>query len=377
MAKTKKKSPLPISLDPNYCEKIMTKVEATLQRQCKRKKKKLLPCCTCNPKIKGPKIRSQSDGILLNTAYRGPGSTTAPPGPDTFWEFSSTLSGTYNPAPVSGNPIPGSWNGPAPQNADWLSNVANANPGRRRNVFFRIKFSLCNGINPHDFKLNVNYLVDDTIREIYVNGVAQSGKTNIPTGGFRNLSSVKLEDDWQHCENEIIFHVNSTQTYLGFIAGFSIDRLPTDHLNCECKCRPAELPKYEPCFTVSYADRKRDVITGHDCEVLCITACNCYSNITFQNLTIPQIIVCDENGKPIKGTISRPAPVQVIPAGPICFGDLGPCKPGRKQNCISRQVVIKTYKAKPVYYRLKFEPICYTVAFKQSISKCFEIKING
>ncbi len=375
MAKVKKtKSPISIKEIPASisCLKARKKTEALLLRQCKKKSKHLSPCCKCNPKFKGPKIRLQKDAVLLNTAYNGSGGTVPPPNQDMFWERSSTLNGTYSPAIVSGNPIPGSWSGIPPVNSDWLSINSKAK-ARAQDVFYKLKFSICESINPHDFKLNVNFLVDDRLIDIYVNGVKQSTKVSIPAGGFRSSSNVKLEHDWKHCENEIIFHTNSSATYLGFIAGFTLDRIPLPDLSCKCKCRTAELPKIAPCFSVSWGKIKKDELNTTDCETLCITACNCYSNVTFKNLSIPQIIICDENGKPVS-TGSNPK-VEAIPFGPICFGDLGPCKPGKRENCISRQIVLKSNNAKPGYYKLKFGSVCYDIVYSQSTEACFEFEL--
>ncbi len=380
MAKAKKKND-PI-VKPNkpaskICQKAKDKVEDLLRRQCQSKFNHLAECCECDPNLKGPRIHSASDADLLNTAYDGLNGIMLPPGQALHWDFHTSLTGNGTPTYVVADNIkPGNWTGVPAINSGWISSQSDSKPGNVGEVYFRLDFVLCNSINPKDFKLTINYLVDDSLEEIYINGIPQSGNVQIDSGGFKTTpSTITLENDWQTCQNQIAFKVKSEVTFLGIAAGFSIAPLPSGKDKCECKCKEARLPDYEPCFSVSWGDSKRDQICTTDYEVLCITACNCYSNLCFNNLTIQQITLCDEKGNPIPIKPGSDSLVEVVPFGPICFGDLGPCEPNKEGNCISRQVVLRSNRAKPGYYKLKLGPICYEVSYSKATESCFEFEL--
>lgn len=381
MAKSKEQADIPAAIsaqDAKRCKKAKDAVDKILLEQCKRKHKQLLPCCECSPNHSGPRIRSQQDAVLLNTAYDGAGGTLAQNSLDLQWEYSNSPTGPWNPATVVTNAVEGAWTGTLPPTSDWISIDNDARPpaGQHGNWYFRVRFVLCDGIDPASFALTVNYLVDDRVRDIIVNGISQNSTISIPQSGFTGTpASVTLRNSWMHCENDIIFHINSPGGPLGLAAGFTIDELNILH-PCDCECRPAEIRRYEPCFSVSYGSRKGDCLDTNDCQTLCITACNCYSNLTFEDLTINQITVCDEFGNPVPQLPDGRDSVLAAPIGPVCFGDLGPCVEGRGPKCKARQFVLKTHSAKAGRYRLKFEGICYKVSFVSHIDKCFEFELK-
>lgn len=115
-------------------------------------------------------------------------------------------------------------------------------------------------------------------------------------------------------------------------------------------CGPVDLPSVQPCFQLKWGDGPRDQIETEDCEYLCLTACNPYSNVTFKNLTIVVSLIVGPDGlpKPLPdGTLS----VDLTPSEEICFGDLGPCSPD-SASCVSREVVLKTQGAVEGHYFL-------------------------
>ena len=48
----------------------------------------------------------------------------------------------------------------------------------------------------------------------------------------------------------------------------------------------------EPCLSLSWGDSDCDKIETSDSEKICITACNCYDNITFKNLVVKAVYCC-------------------------------------------------------------------------------------
>ncbi len=110
-------------------------------------------------------------------------------------------------------------------------------------------------------------------------------------------------------------------------------------------------------------------------EALCVTVCNCYSNVTFSDLTICQIQVTDMGGNPVPNLPDGTPSVQVIPSGPICFGDIGPCTDKNHPGCVSREIVLRTRGAKGGNYRLTFNGICFDVCHHFQSEQCFTVNL--
>jgi hypothetical protein len=108
--------------------------------------------------------------------------------------------------------------------------------------------------------------------------------------------------------------------------------------------------------------------------VLCVTVCNCYCNVTFEDFIIGRIQITDRNGKPVPTLPDGSPSVQVVPSGPICFGDIGPCEPD-KPSCVSREFVINTCGAKADCYILSFEGVCFRVSYELQSRQCFIVKL--
>lgn len=128
------------------------------------------------------------------------------------------------------------------------------------------------------------------------------------------------------------------------------------------RCRVAEMPNLEPCISVSWGDSRCDCFETDDTEVVCVTVCNCYSNISFSNFRIAGLIVTLPNGAPVPLLPDGTPSVQIIPLGPTCFGDIPPCRDDRP-GCISREFVIRTRGAQGGQYQIKLLGICYDVCF--------------
>jgi hypothetical protein len=111
---------------------------------------------------------------------------------------------------------------------------------------------------------------------------------------------------------------------MGFLAqnAAAVDPAETG-CDCHCDCVDVQFPAIKPCISVSWGDSVCDCLETDDVEVLCVTVCNCYSNVTFTDLSIGQILVTDLAGQPVATLPDGTPSVQVFPSGPICFGDLG------------------------------------------------------
>jgi hypothetical protein len=145
--------------------------------------------------------------------------------------------------------------------------------------------------------------------------------------------------------------------------------------DCDCKCVEAPLPDLRPCISVRWGDVPRDCIKTKGIETLCVTVCNCYSNVTFEELTIARIAVTDAAGNPVALLPDGTPSVQLIPSGPLCFGDVPPCKGHDQPMCVSRQMAIDTRGATGKDYRLSFEGVCFTVSHHAQIEQCFALKL--
>lgn len=148
-----------------------------------------------------------------------------------------------------------------------------------------------------------------------------------------------------------------------------------DKGDCNCDCVAVRLPDIKPCISVAWGDSQCDCMETDDVEILCVTVCNCYSNVTFSNLTIGQIRVTDMAGNPVPTLPDGTPSVQVVPSGPICFGDIAPCKGKNQPGCVSRELVLYTRGAIGKDYRLSFDGVCFTVSHQFQSEQCFIMKL--
>lgn len=147
--------------------------------------------------------------------------------------------------------------------------------------------------------------------------------------------------------------------------------------DCDCECAPAKLPDVQPCVSVRWGDRHSDCMNADDIEIACVTICNCYSNVTFHDLTIARIAVTDSAGNPVELLPDGDPSLQVLPTGPICFGDIPPCTEGDRPSCVSRELIIDARGAAGKNYRLSFEGICFTVSHHVQTEQCFVLPLCG
>ena len=130
---------------------------------------------------------------------------------------------------------------------------------------------------------------------------------------------------------------------MGFLAQNAVEVNPEENpCDCHCNCVAVEFPDIHPCISVTWGDSACDCIETDDVEVACIKVCNCYSNVTFSELSIAQILVTDLAGNPVPNLPDGTPSVEVLPSGSICFGDVPPCKGDNQPSCVSRELVIYT-----------------------------------
>lgn len=158
----------------------------------------------------------------------------------------------------------------------------------------------------------------------------------------------------------------ANQTGCGCMASPNLETRP--------HCIELELPKIKPCFSVRWGDSECDCLETNDVETLCITVCNCYSNITFDDLSIGQIHITNMDGTPVPTLPDGTPSAQIIPSGPLCFGSVPPCVRGRA-SCVSREVVLYTRGAKGGNYRLSFEGVCFSVIRHVQTDACFVLPL--
>lgn len=374
-------SPIPVptpSPGKRSCASVNEAQNALLSRRC-AKKVNLLSCrCSgCETDGKYPVIISPNDASLLNTAYNGSGGFLTS-GNDLHWEIglgNATGPGSvssWSPASVYYNTA---WVASPFGNANWLGN----NDASYVHVYFRYKFNLGSSVNLSTFALTMDFYADDQVVEIYVNNVKQSTLPNgsgvLPGGSYtpKSAARITLDNSWIRCGNEIIVHVWSMGgPPMGLLVQNAVKVNPDDNAcDCHCDCVEVKLPDIHPCISVTWGDSPCDCLETDDVEVACITVCNCYSNVTFNNLSIGQILVTDMAGNPVPNLPDGTPSVQIIPSGPICFGNIGPCTDKNHPSCVSRELVIYTRGAVGKNYRLVFNAICFSVCHEFQSEQCF------
>ncbi len=142
----------------------------------------------------------------------------------------------------------------------------------------------------------------------------------------------------------------------------------------ECIDISQQLSNIKPCISIRWGDSDCDCMETDDFEVMCITVCNCYADITFQNFTITNIEILDQGGNPVPILPNGHPVAAIYPIGPYCFGDIGPCDP-KAMSCVSRQFVLKTLGVEPGNYQISLSGICYGIAASAKDSACFTIEI--
>lgn len=196
------------------------------------------------------------DETFFNTGTDGSGGVLTGGENDLQWQVAlDNIDGVYNPAVIMSS-IPGNYyNSPWPD-ATWIAHNPNGSHSADQDFFYKIEFDLacqdiCGGNfeDPNVLCLNLDFFADNSVLEIYVNGIPQSSQiADIPVAGNpythigfnqANMLTVSLCENWQPGSNELIIQVVSGPPFAGFLAQTSInppepiisDTIPT--LLCE------------------------------------------------------------------------------------------------------------------------------------------------
>src|SRR3982751_3207293 len=81
----------------------------------------------------------------------------------------------------------------------------------------------------------------------------------------------------------------------------------------EPRHEPLNIPRIEPWVTISWGDSECDCIESDDTEIMYLTVCNPYSNLTLANVTIQEVRVVDANNKAVPTLPNGDPCIELIP----------------------------------------------------------------
>lgn len=179
-----------------------------------------------------PTIMCTTNAAVFNTGYGPTGPLTT--GRDTVWE-SGEGTATGGPGSVAswqrsyvGNQAPGAWINSPFGNANWISNYTITGQGAADvDVYHRFTFNLASAVTPSSFTLKLDFYSDNSVAEVFVNGVLQT-VPGVPQGGSNPYyyggflagaaASATLASNWQTGTNTVVVHVKSGPGAEGFLA---------------------------------------------------------------------------------------------------------------------------------------------------------------
>ena len=368
------------------CAESAINIDQILLKQCSQKNNTLKKCNSCkisSDNAGWPVISTQFDAKLVNTGFDGVNGKLVENqgladlhwqvglGDNTGWASVTSWDSAIVSKCVAWCPSPFG-------NSNWISYSKDAkhqNDAANIDVYFRYQFYLNSATDPLDFSLSMDFYADNSVHEIYVNHQPQSAYLGSPLPqessdeygyeGFLEGKQVHitLNHDWKSCENEIIVHVKSSPGYVGFLAQNAIK-----------KCYQADFPSLTPIINITWGDSPCDCMESNDVEIMCITVCNPYSNVTFTNFSIGSIVIVDQNGNSVALLPDGNLSVELHPIGPYCFGNIPACSENG-MSCVSREFIVYTRGAIAGKYKILVNCICFDVCNKYSLKDCFEIII--
>jgi hypothetical protein len=135
------------------------------------------------------------------------------------------------------------------------------------------------------------------------------------------------------------------------------------------KCEPLRIPELHPWTEISWGDSKCDCIESDDTEIMYVTVCNPYSNLTLSNFTIEKIEVEHVNGKPPALLPDGTPSIQLVPIGPYCFDDIPPC------SCVTRQFIVRLRGALGGHYKMMLRGMCFEACIHGDTEGCFDFHV--
>lgn len=134
-------------------------------------------------------------------------------------------------------------------------------------------------------------------------------------------------------------------------------------------CAPAPIPDFAPQVFIRWGDSRCDCIEGDDTEIMHLTVCNPYSNLSLSNVTVQQLIVVDSNGNQVPTLPNGDPAIELVPQGPYCFDDIAPC------TCVTREFVLRLRGAPGGRYRILVRGICFDICVHRDTDACFRFDV--
>lgn len=254
----------------------------------------------------------------FNTANNGSGGQLPYLEDDLNWEVALGPSGTttlptdltYVPATVSGGCAPGNWYDPANDvvngtvftNSTWISyDFGNSDPcdqtGNQIDLFYKIEFDLpatgpCGSPIANGFCYAMDFLADNSVYQIYVNGVDQgfdppSSIYSFAGFSYGNRREAELCSDWLEGPNELVVHIKSGGCCSGFLSKAKFPELPADSGTAICLSRESiDVTLEAPDFEV--------ILTPEDIDLGSYSPCN-----DLEMTIVNNVFSCDDIGENI------------------------------------------------------------------------------
>jgi uncharacterized repeat protein (TIGR01451 family) len=200
-----------------------------------------------------PTVSCATDPNIFNTGYdAATGGVLANNSTDANWQVSGPyFASTDGTSPVTATSLPpnnatwalanvgavapGAYATSPYSNAQWISQQTIASPNQgtgsdNADWYYEYDFNLASTVDASTFSVAMNFLADNDVAQVWVNGVAQSGlTTGLPQdsgsnaydfGGYQlgNAAATLLDNDWQSGANSIIVEIKSGPPEEGFDA---------------------------------------------------------------------------------------------------------------------------------------------------------------
>ncbi|MCT7375141.1 DUF6923 family protein [Chelativorans salis] len=184
----------------------------------------------------GPTVSCTTDGAIFNTAYDASTGGMLTSGTDANWEVALTTTEVTGPPPggltyadaVVVDDPPAVYTTSPFGNANWIShNTTAVHPtSENYDIFYRYEFDLDPGVDPSTLDLQMTFFADNSVYEIWVNGVAQNIQSDYAPddpyfyNGFTaaNGADGSMNGAWQTGPNTIVVHIKSGPGAQAFMA---------------------------------------------------------------------------------------------------------------------------------------------------------------
>ncbi|PYE87818.1 DUF7507 domain-containing protein, partial [Phyllobacterium leguminum] len=165
-------------------------------------------------------VSCSTPGAYFNTGFNGTGGVKRS-GYDNYWQVAvGSRTGNYGAAAIVTNPPagPNGWAISPYNNAAWVSVASNAaNPAGVTDFFYRYQFNLDPAVDPKSLALQMSYYADDTVAQVWVNGVAQNISAS-PAYKIGQEAKGILNKGWKTGLNVITIDVKNGGGPGGFMA---------------------------------------------------------------------------------------------------------------------------------------------------------------